>query len=150
MTTITVEHETDTAHRLSCHKGKCANLHGHRYKFVVSISVQGSIESEKFVDFYEFKKHVRETLDLLFDHKTVLKDCQENRKIIEALVETGSKIRLTPHEPTVEYMVAWLSGRLNMLPGLEGRVVQLTIYETPTNYCTWTLDRGCQCKEAHA
>ena len=150
MTTITVEHETDTAHRLSCHKGKCANLHGHRYKFVVSISVQGSIEGEGFVDFYDLKKTLRETLDELFDHKTVLKDCRANHKIIDALVETGSKVLLMPHEPTVEAMVNWLSGKLNSLPGLEGRMVQLTVYEAPTNYCTWTLDKGCQCKEAHA
>ena len=75
---ISIEHETDTAHRLSCHKGKCANLHGHRYKFVVSIEVKGTIEEDGFVDFYDLKTAVKEELDRIFDNGTILKKCPEN------------------------------------------------------------------------
>ena len=147
MRTITVEHETDTAHRLSCHKGKCANLHGHRYKFVVSIEAVDSIEGEHFVDFYDLKKQVRELLDNLFDHRTMLKDCEANNNLKFVLREMGCVILLFNFEPTVEAMVDWLSLKLNRLPGLEGRLVQLTIYETPTNYCTWTRVKDCRCLE---
>lgn len=145
MMTITVEHETDTAHRLSCHRGKCANLHGHRYKFVVSIDVRDTIEGEQFVDFYDLKKQVRELLDNLLDHRTVLKDCDANRDLISVLREAGSIILLMHVEPTVEAMTNWLAVKLNRLPGLEDRLAQLTIYETPTNYCTWTRDHTCHC-----
>ena len=138
MMTITVEHETDTAHRLSCHKGKCANLHGHRYKFVVSVEAKDSIEGELFLDFYDFKKIVREYLDETFDHKTVLKDCPENEELIQLLLSMKSAVLLMRTEPTVEAMTVWVATILNKR--LEGRLVQLTIYETPTNYCTWTKE----------
>lgn len=147
MTTITIEHETDTAHRLSCHRGKCANLHGHRYRFVVSIEARDTIEGEQFVDFYAFKKVVRELLDCLFDHKTILKDCEANKDLIAALYENCGSLILMKVEPTVEAMVVWVSEKLNELPELEGRLVQLTIYETPTNYCTWKREEGCTCKK---
>ena len=137
MMTITVEHETDTAHRLSCHQGKCANLHGHRYKFVVSIKVKDTIEGSQFVDFYDFKRVVRELLDKLFDHKTILKDCEENKTLIDALREGGNSLLLMKIEPTVEAMTVWVSEKLDKLPELKDRLIQLTIYETPTNYCTW-------------
>ena len=145
MMTITVEHETDTAHRLSCHKGKCANLHGHRYKFVVSIEAKGTIESDEFVDFYTLKRAVRDELDALFDHGTILKTCPENEPLIAVLKAMQNKMILMSYEPTVEAMTEWLSTRLNRLSGLEGRLVQLTIYETPTNYCTWTRKTKCGC-----
>ena len=148
MMTITIEHETDTAHRLSCHRGKCANLHGHRYKFVVSIEARGTIENEEdFVDFYTLKKMVREELDDLFDHGTILKQCAANEHLIEVLKSEQSKLIIMSYEPTVEAMTEWLSIRLNRLAGLEGRLTQLTIFETPTNYCTWTRTQGCKCKE---
>ena len=148
MKTITIEHETDTAHRLVSHKGKCHNLHGHRYKYVITIEAKGSIEDGDgtFVDFYDFKKVVREFLDDLLDHGTLLWDCVENTHILAALELSGSKAVKVPFEPTVENMVSWLALGLDHLGPIKGRLVQLMIYETPTNYCTWTLD-NCRCLE---
>ena len=145
MTTITIEHETDTAHRLSCHKGKCANLHGHRYEYAISIEVKGTIENTEFVDFYDLKKQVRDELDTLLDHGVLLKVCPANEPLIAVLTALQNKLTLLVQEPTVEAMTEWLSVRLNNLPGLEGRLVQLTIYETPTNYCTWVREAKCKC-----
>lgn len=142
---ISIEHETDTAHRLSCHKGKCANLHGHRYKFVVSIEVKGTIEEEGFVDFYDLKKTVKDYLDRIFDHGTILKECVENEQLSKALIEMGCKLVYMSYEPTVEAMTEWMSVELNKR--LKGRLCRLTIYETPTNYCTWKKEQKCNCKE---
>ena len=126
-----VEHETDTAHRLSCHKGKCKNLHGHRYKFVLGFEVKGTIEDEEsFQDFYNLKTRVRELLDATFDHATVLKVCTNNIRLIDWLQTEGLKVCKTDYEPTVEFMVEMAK---EMFPD----TVEVTIYETPTNYCTW-------------
>lgn len=148
MKTITIEHETDTAHRLVSHEGKCANLHGHRYKYVISIEAQGSIEDRDgtFVDFYDFKRVVREFLDSELDHGTLLWRHPANSTIEAALVLSSCKVRMIDREPTVENMVDWLAKELNNLEPLRSRLVQLTIYETPTNYCTWTKE-GCTCKK---
>lgn len=144
---ISIEHETDTAHRLSCHKGKCFNLHGHRYKFVVSIEVKGTIEEEGFVDFYDLKKAVKNELDRIFDHGTILKKCPENEVLGVVLKDMGCKVVYMKQEPTVEAMTEWLKDELNELIVLDKRLCQLTIYETPTNYCTWKKEQKCNCKE---
>ena len=145
---ITIEHETDTAHRLVSHTGKCSNLHGHRYKYVISIETTGSIEDldSDFVDFYDFKRVVREFLDELLDHGTILWNHPENGTLEATLELIGSKIITVPFEPTVENMVSWLAEKLDSLELLKNRLVQLTIYETPTNYCTWTKE-VCRCLE---
>lgn len=141
MKTITIEHETDTAHRLSCHMGKCKNLHGHRYKFVISVKTEHSIENPGFIDFYVLKQGVRDVLNFCFDHGTILCDNAENEQLIKVLQESKQKVYLMQKEPTVEAMIDEVrkfifQGSLNKL-----KLHQLTIYETPTNYCTWTEDK---------
>ena len=140
MLTITVEHETDTAHRLSCHQGKCANLHGHRYKFVVSIDVQGTIEDDdKFMDFYELKSRIRRALDKAFDHGTILCTNEANKSLFNVMERLGQKTFLMKKEPTVEAMIPEVLKLLIDWEGLKN-IRALTIYETPTNYCTWTKE----------
>lgn len=126
-----VEHETDTAHRLSCHKGKCKNLHGHRYRFVIGFEVLGTIEDEEsFQDFYDLKTRVRNLLDATFDHATVLKFCTDNIKLIDWLQTENLKVCKLDKEPTVEHLV-------EVVRTMFSNAVEITIYETPTNYCTW-------------
>lgn len=138
MLTLSVEHETDTAHRLSCHEGKCANLHGHRYKFIVTVDVNGTIEDgAEFLDFYNFKSRIKEILDELYDHGTVLKLCNENKLLIYVLRRSEQKVHLLREEPTVEVMAKYTATILKTL-GMQNKLRSLTIYETPTNYCTWT------------
>lgn len=140
MITISIEHETDTAHRLTCHQGKCANLHGHRYKFVVTIEGSKGIEDKAFVDFYRLKALVREVLDRRYDHAVILCDCLANANLIELLVAEKQVVRLMQEEPTVEAMVQITKEALSSYPLIGDKLCQLTIYETPTNYCTWTRE----------
>lgn len=136
---ITVEHETDTAHRLTFHKGKCKSVHGHRYKFVVSIEVK-----DDFVDFYTLKSYIRQKLDHFFDHAIILHDSLLNAPLGSLLINEGNKVNFMPNEPTVENMVDFVWDMLTKPEEHEGEIVngfmsnlcQLTIYETPTNYCT--------------
>ena len=134
MKIIYVEHETDTAHRLSCHKGKCRNLHGHRYKFILGFAVKGTIEDEEaFQDFYDLKKRVREKLDATYDHAVVLKECDANKELLEWLYKERQKVTKMWSEPTVEAMVEEVREMFD-------DAVSITIYETPTNCCTWKED----------
>lgn len=141
MITITVEHETDTAHRLSCHTGKCRNLHGHRYKFAISIEGSEGIEDPLFLDFYDLKRDIRSSLDYAFDHATVLCANDENHTLIELLMQEKQRVTLMKVEPTVEAMVQMTYELLQDIASKSGqlwglRIRQIVIYETPTNYCT--------------
>ena len=69
---ISVEHHFDAAHALREYRGKCENLHGHRFRVVVAVEAQRLDELGLAYDFTELKKHLREVADV-FDH-TCLND----------------------------------------------------------------------------
>jgi len=100
MLTITRKLEFDAGHRIPNHKSECRNVHGHRY--VMHITLTGRVQEKKggssegmLMDFsdvkrlaeahlvshwdhaflvYEHDTVVRQFLDVLPDHKTVVVD----------------------------------------------------------------------------
>ena len=62
-----VEEHFDAAHRLRNYRGKCENLHGHRYKVVVRVETEKLGSSGLTYDFTELKHHLRGIL-ARFDH----------------------------------------------------------------------------------
>ncbi|MDP3651907.1 MAG: 6-carboxytetrahydropterin synthase QueD [Rhodoferax sp.] len=101
MLTITRKLEFDAGHRIPDHKSQCRNLHGHRYTLLITlvgavIDQEGQSDNGMVMDFSDIKTlakthlvdlwdHaflvyrgdalVREFLDSLPDHKTVVLDC---------------------------------------------------------------------------
>ena len=101
MLTITRKLEFDAGHRIPDHKSQCRNLHGHRYTLLITlvgavIDQEGQSDNGMVMDFSDIKAlakthlvdlwdHaflvyrgdalVREFLDSLPDHKTVVLDC---------------------------------------------------------------------------
>ena len=100
MLTITRKLEFDAGHRIPDHKSQCRNLHGHRYTLLITltgdvVSKEGCSDTGMIMDFsdvkalananlvdiwdhaflvYEKDAVVREFLDSLPDHKTVVLD----------------------------------------------------------------------------
>ena len=64
---ITVEQHFDAAHALRGYKGKCENLHGHRFKVVARIKAAQLNEIGLAYDFRELKNNLNEVLER-FDH----------------------------------------------------------------------------------
>jgi 6-pyruvoyltetrahydropterin/6-carboxytetrahydropterin synthase len=69
---ITVKQYFDAAHFLIGYKGKCENLHGHRYQVVINVMAAKTDEIGLAYDFAELKKQLKNILDK-FDH-TCLND----------------------------------------------------------------------------
>jgi len=67
---LELKHEFDSAHKLENYKGACANLHGHTYKFIVSLKSK-VLQNDMIMDFKEVKKIVKENIDIVFDHKYI-------------------------------------------------------------------------------
>lgn len=122
MLTITRKLEFDAGHRIPDHKSQCRNLHGHRYTLHITLTgdvVQGEGQSDNgmIMDFSDVKalaklhlvdvwdhaflvyrndRVVREFLDSLPDHKTVVLDsvptvenlAQAAYSILKAVYET--------------------------------------------------------------
>ena len=64
---ISVREHFDAAHALRGYRGKCENLHGHRFEVVVTLRATQLDEIGLAYDFTELKRHLREILTR-FDH----------------------------------------------------------------------------------
>jgi 6-pyruvoyl-tetrahydropterin synthase len=76
MTTVSVEHNFETAHRLPFLGGKCQNLHGHSWFTEVSMANMaqlGGINKHGIsIEYGLAKKVIREWIDTNLDHGTML------------------------------------------------------------------------------
>jgi 6-pyruvoyltetrahydropterin/6-carboxytetrahydropterin synthase len=77
--TITVEKHIDAAHYLRDYKGKCENLHGHRYTIRVKVAAEKLNEIGLAYDFTDLKAHLNEIIER-YDH-TCLNDVKPFDKI---------------------------------------------------------------------
>ena len=134
------EIQFDTAHYLSGYTGKCANLHGHRYRLIVKIAsetlhpdgrLRGMVE-----DFGTIKRALRE-IETLFDHKLLIEDNEEGRAVARQLNEgpTNFALFMVPYRPTAEEMSRHI---YKLLKEMSVQVCEVEIFETPTNSCTYS------------
>jgi len=113
----------DSSHNLPCvpdgHAG--GNLHGHTWKLTIGVS--GDLDPKRgwILDFKDIKNLVKEHVIDRLDHHH-LNDVLEN--------------------PTSENLVHWvwaeLWDRIALASDNKARLVEVTIWETPTSRCTLT------------
>jgi 6-pyruvoyltetrahydropterin/6-carboxytetrahydropterin synthase len=146
MLTITRKLEFDAGHRIPNHRSECRNVHGHRY--VMHITLSGLVQDKKgassegmLLDFSDVKKlaethlisrwdhaflvyekdsAVREFLDSLPDHKTVVLD---RIPTVENLAQIAFDVLKKVYEAHYENALTLTSIRL---------------YETPNNWADVT------------
>ena len=131
--------EFDAAHRLLNYKGKCATLHGHRYRVVVELESSGLDELGMVLDFTEVKNTIGRWIDEHWDHATLL---SSEDPLCAALQEDakqfGSSVKepfLFPGNPTAEVMAGYLLTKTrSLLSEFNVRVRSVRVYETPTSY----------------
>ncbi len=77
MFSISCEGHFDSAHFLSGYKGKCRNIHGHRWKVVVHVKNEelkkSGQERGMVLDFGSLKNKLKEICDY-FDHKLIIEE----------------------------------------------------------------------------
>ena len=67
---VSVEGHFDAAHYLRDYHGKCENIHGHRFKVVVTVKNEQLNDIGLAYDFTDLKKHLQEVL-ARFDHTCI-------------------------------------------------------------------------------
>lgn len=132
--------EFDMAHYLSGYKGKCSNIHGHRYKLIVvlkadSLHKEGQLRG-MVDDFTNFKACLKDVAEE-FDHKLLLEDNDEGKVIYSKLKEIPNDFHVVfvPYRTTVEEMSRDIFNRIKA-KGLP--VSKVELYETDINSCTYT------------
>jgi 6-pyruvoyltetrahydropterin/6-carboxytetrahydropterin synthase len=133
---IKSEVQFDMAHFLEGYDGKCSNIHGHRYRVEAvfaseTVSEDGSCRG-MVADFTVVKDKLKEIGDC-FDHKLVIEDTEEGRRIKSVL--PAHDIVLVPYRPTAELMARDIYTRLKN----DGcPVCSVEVFETPTNSCEYS------------
>lgn len=146
---ITKQVELDAGHRVPSHKGKCRNVHGHRYKVVAELELDdirkpGQSDDGMVADFGDIKKVMTEYIHDPYDHKLIL--WQDDPLVKAGLVEFldsngGLEVTLVPTVPTAENLAKVWFFTMAMALGvhmIDVRLVNVGVWETPTSYAEYS------------
>lgn len=130
---LTTEHSFDSAHFLAGYDGKCGNLHGHRWRVLLTVQSETLREERQqkgmCVDFAELKKDLRTELDAL-DHVLIIEQGSLRESTMKALQEEKFQVVEMPFRPTAENFARYFY-ELFTLKGYP--VAKVEVYETPNN-----------------
>lgn len=130
---LTTEHSFDSAHFLAGYDGKCGNLHGHRWRVLLTVQSETLREDRQqkgmCVDFAELKKDLRTELDAL-DHVLIIEQGSLRESTMKALQEEKFQVVEMPFRPAAENFARYFY-ELFTLKGYP--VAKVEVYETPNN-----------------
>ena len=129
----------DSAHFLAGYEGKCANIHGHRWK--VEVSINGEVLQQEgtkrgmLIDFSDLKKAVHDMADS-FDHALIYESGSMKETTIAAMNDEGFRLIEVPFRPTAENFAKYF---FDVLSGQGLSVRSVTVYETPDNCAVYEV-----------
>ena len=125
MYVVSVQSHYDSAHALRSYKGKCENLHGHRYVAEVALGTEELNAGGLAFDFVEVKKHLRELTEHL-DHQNL-----------------NELFPFTEIEPSAENQARYLYEQLKeRLPeAMAEALLYARVWETPTQWAQYSERR---------
>ncbi len=130
MYTLTCEASFDAAHFLTNYEGKCANIHGHRWRVILAI--KGDLDNGMVVDFNIIKKDLKELCDY-FDHTFIVEKDSLKKELFDLLNEEFT-LRVVPFRTTAENFSKCFYDELSKKYDVE----EICVYETPNNCRRYT------------
>ncbi|MBR6872575.1 MAG: 6-carboxytetrahydropterin synthase QueD [Ruminococcus sp.] len=141
MYTLRTSAAFDSAHFLAGYEGKCANIHGHRWKIEAEVSGRELVaEGDKrgmLIDFGDLKKAVRALADS-FDHTLIFEQGSLRPATLQALTREGFSLTEVDFRPTAENFARHFYELLTA-QGLP--VSSVTVYETPENCAVYEVEK---------
>ena len=128
---------TETSHRLAHHKGLCANIHGHSYKWTVTIGGRHLNSDGMLMDFGDLKEAMNSVIEK-YDHAVILQDGVDD-EVLAFIAPTGGRVVILKSPPTAEVMAKTVA--LNLRSALPARVLSLkvTCRETENNEASYEI-----------
>jgi 6-pyruvoyltetrahydropterin/6-carboxytetrahydropterin synthase len=126
------EVQIDTSHRLLHYEGKCANLHGHRWKVEIWMEGEPDPVTKILVDYSMIKKIVEK-----YDHQIIL---NRDDPMVTRIQEFHQVIT-TPGDPTSELMAVLIRDDLYAFcrdQGIQATVPKIRVWESPTAFAELT------------
>ena len=130
MYTLSTEASFDAAHFLTNYVGKCANIHGHRWKVVANIS--GNLNNGMVVDFGVIKEDLKKLCDY-FDHSFIVEKNSLEDNLLKML-EEKFLIRIVNFRNTAENFSKYFYDEL----AKKYEVLSIEVYETPNNKAVYS------------
>jgi 6-pyruvoyltetrahydropterin/6-carboxytetrahydropterin synthase len=134
---LKTEHSFDSAHFLAGYEGKCANIHGHRWRVEIEVQAEELVASGQLdgmvVDFGDLKKDLKSAVDHL-DHALIIEQGTMREQTLECIKEDGFVVIEFPFRPTAENFAVYF---YRTMDGLGYDVKRATVYETPTNSASY-------------
>ncbi len=135
---ICTEQSFDAAHFLWKYEGKCRNIHGHRWRVLVTIAAQeltaeGSSRG-MVADFGDIKRDLSEFIDPL-DHSLIYETGSLRDETVKVLKAEGFYLVELPFRTTAENFAKYFYDRLTE----KGYAVDsVEVWETPNNSAVYT------------
>ena len=138
--------EIDMGHRVTNHKSRCANFHGHRYRIVVGVDdrvvvTPGTSDEGMVIDFSDVKAIMVEEIDAKYDHGFVLWEGDEFATFFADRQKAGMRVILVPFIPTAENLAKhWFTLLAKRLIERDIAIKFVEVYETPTSTARYTAE----------
>lgn len=98
-------HDISCGHTVHGHESKCANLHGHNYRFHFIIASAQTDEVGRVIDFGVIKAKLCMWLEDNWDHKFLVYDKDPRAS---TLVDMDPTVVLLPFNPTAEKLAQYM------------------------------------------
>ncbi|MBC2580438.1 6-carboxytetrahydropterin synthase QueD [Clostridium sp. DJ247] len=130
---LKAEHSFDSAHFLAGYKGKCGNIHGHRWKVEIEVQSETLIKDGEFqgmvIDFGDLKRDVKDMVDY-YDHSLIIQEGTMRPETLNCIQQDGFKVIKVNFRPTAENFAAFF---FKVMKDKGYSVKRATVYETPSN-----------------
>jgi 6-pyruvoyltetrahydropterin/6-carboxytetrahydropterin synthase len=141
---ITKEFHFEMAHALVGYDGACRNIHGHSYKFSVTVKgVPNPNPNEAkwgmVIDFKDLNRIIKEKVVDIFDHSVVLQS-DTPQAALQEMKKIYSNIIVKSYQPTCENLL------IDFVDAVDGELPpNVTLHaarldETATSYAEWHAD----------
>lgn len=136
---ITKQFDFEMAHALTEYSGKCRNIHGHSYKFEVTVTGNREMESGMVIDFKKLKDIVNETIVNQLDHCLVLNK-NVDAELIDAVKRNFERVKIVDFQPSTENLLDYFADLL--LPKLPNNVhlYSMRLQETEQSWVELRID----------
>lgn len=134
---VTKEFSFEMAHALKGYDGSCLYVHGHSYRFFVTVKgTPGTDEIDPklgmVMDFKQLKAIVGRKIIDRFDHALVVYE-----KDPRAAGYTEEKLVVTPFQPTCENLIAFFAELIQEELPATVELHHLKLHETATSFAEW-------------
>lgn len=142
---ITKEFSFEMAHALEGYDGACSQIHGHSYRFFVTVSGSPNEDAADpkygmVMDFGGLKAIVARVIIEKYDHALVIRETERSKELIEVLKRDFGRIITTDYQPTCENMVVRFADMIRAELPPHIRLHSLRLHETATSFAEWFAD----------